>query len=469
MIDTPGFDDTNKSNAELLRDIALLLGALHIEDVGIIGLIYLHRITDQRVGGSSLRSMQIFQSLCGIQCFPNIVLVTTMWDILEQNDAVDTGLSREEILKEKDEFWGEMVKGEAEVTRHDGQLKSAEAILAKILSRNRTVVMDIQKELVDDDLPLEETKVGRLLLEDIMVTRGRHQRDLSEIQEGLEDAVKQYDEEMIATMAEERRRIEALIEGTEESENRLKSTFGELTHEGAGRAIVIKMEGMDGQEEKIQLLEKRVDYLQDELDRSKDAERKNHAQMRRLEAKLDRQKVPVAKTPEKEHHQNERLELPPVIKRIMQWSVQGPRRRPTASSQSRPQGPQSRKKSYPHAQGAYGDPTTASSSPQDCDSESIVQHSQKRAFHEVPSAKGESYHPVVPSCHSDVITQHNTEQIPLPTRPLSPTHRTIIVTPHAQASAAYVLQTDPIGPLRNPQPLAVIRLPRKLSQDPYGR
>ena len=70
MIDTPGFDDTNKYNAELLRDVALLLGALHIEDIDIIGLIYLHRITDQRVRGSSLRSMQIFQGLYGFNASP---------------------------------------------------------------------------------------------------------------------------------------------------------------------------------------------------------------------------------------------------------------------------------------------------------------------------------------------------------------------------------------------------------------
>lgn len=46
-----------------------------------------------------------------------------------------------------------MVKEKADVTRHDGQLESAEAILAKILSRNKAVVMDIQKELVDADFP----------------------------------------------------------------------------------------------------------------------------------------------------------------------------------------------------------------------------------------------------------------------------------------------------------------------------
>ncbi|OCL07323.1 P-loop containing nucleoside triphosphate hydrolase protein, partial [Glonium stellatum] len=269
IIDTPGFDDTNKSNAELFRDIALLLGMLHIRGIGIIGLVYLHRITDQRVGGSSLRSMQIFQSLCGIQCFPNVVLVTTMWDLLEQGDALRTGQSREKILKEKDEFWGQMVKGKAAVMHHDGRLESAETILSEILSYKETVVMDIQKELVDENLPLEETKVGRLLLEDIVAARERHQKNLSKIHEGLEDAEGENDEEMIATIAEEKRKTEASIEGIEDSEERLRITFEKLNQEGEGQPIVTKIERVHQQEEKLEYLERRIGELENAVSRYK--------------------------------------------------------------------------------------------------------------------------------------------------------------------------------------------------------
>jgi hypothetical protein len=42
---TPGFDDTNKSNSEILRDLGNWVVRSYPADVKLSGILYLHRIT----------------------------------------------------------------------------------------------------------------------------------------------------------------------------------------------------------------------------------------------------------------------------------------------------------------------------------------------------------------------------------------------------------------------------------------
>lgn len=47
LIDTPGFDDTNKKDVEVLRDIAGWLGVTYKKKILLSGLIYLHPIDSE--------------------------------------------------------------------------------------------------------------------------------------------------------------------------------------------------------------------------------------------------------------------------------------------------------------------------------------------------------------------------------------------------------------------------------------
>jgi hypothetical protein len=51
LIDTPGFDDTNRSDTEVLKEIARWLVASYKGKILLNGIIYLHRITDIRMQG----------------------------------------------------------------------------------------------------------------------------------------------------------------------------------------------------------------------------------------------------------------------------------------------------------------------------------------------------------------------------------------------------------------------------------
>src|ERR1044071_8985616 len=55
------------------------LNARYQKGFKLTGIIYMHRITDIRVGGISRRTFNVFRKLCGKDSLSNVLLVTNMW------------------------------------------------------------------------------------------------------------------------------------------------------------------------------------------------------------------------------------------------------------------------------------------------------------------------------------------------------------------------------------------------------
>ena len=62
----------------------------------LAGIIYVHRISDDRFSGISVRNFKMFQKLCGDSTLKNVILVTNMWGRVEE----DVGEAREKELAE---------------------------------------------------------------------------------------------------------------------------------------------------------------------------------------------------------------------------------------------------------------------------------------------------------------------------------------------------------------------------------
>ena len=75
----------------------------------ISGILYFHRITDNRVGGVATKNMRLFRKICGDAGLSHVLLCTTMWDIV----APSTGEAREHELR--DDFWAPMLAAGAGV------------------------------------------------------------------------------------------------------------------------------------------------------------------------------------------------------------------------------------------------------------------------------------------------------------------------------------------------------------------
>jgi len=154
LIDTPGFDDDVRSDVQILEDIARWLSKKgYMKENLLDGVIFLHPITLNRVGGSERKRTRLLEKILGSSAYNRVIIATTMWDDLRSQEAVDMRL--EGRLKVGG-VWHEMCSKGATIARHTNDPESAHEIIRKVIR-------------ISDNLG----KVQPLLQEELKVTRGR--------------------------------------------------------------------------------------------------------------------------------------------------------------------------------------------------------------------------------------------------------------------------------------------------------
>ncbi|KAF9450875.1 hypothetical protein P691DRAFT_843395 [Macrolepiota fuliginosa MF-IS2] len=154
FLDTPGFDDTYKTDAHILAQIADWLRETYEAGVKLSGILYLHRITDNRMTNTLLRNQEMFQNLCGSSALSNVMLVTTHWDQLE---TTDQGIKNEEELRSN--YWQPLLDGGSQMLRFEHTCSSAWNIISSLPMTRKP--LEIQREMVDEKKPLSETLAAR--------------------------------------------------------------------------------------------------------------------------------------------------------------------------------------------------------------------------------------------------------------------------------------------------------------------
>ena len=231
LVDTPGFDDTTRSDTDVLKDIAFFLSTVYTNQVKLAGIIYLHRITDPRMGGSALKNLYMFQRLCGDHGLSSVILATTMWAALESTESgQEIGRQREQELS-KPEFWGSMTERGSEIVKHDGTKDSARAIIGRLVDRQTNVVLDIQVQLVDDKKTLDETSAGQYIQKELLEARKRFERDIADYQESMEVALKEKDDTMLQALKKEKEAAEAKEKARFQDWQKLNITVKQLAQE----------------------------------------------------------------------------------------------------------------------------------------------------------------------------------------------------------------------------------------------
>lgn len=135
MVDTPGFDDETRPDSEVLRELAGWLTASYASNIKLNGIIYLHRITDDRLGGQAKSNLIMFKQLCGPDAFSNVILATTMWESVEPT----IGAQREFELKTKQDYWGFMISKGSRVVRHMNTVESARQLVEIYASQTSNI------------------------------------------------------------------------------------------------------------------------------------------------------------------------------------------------------------------------------------------------------------------------------------------------------------------------------------------
>ncbi|KAH7303682.1 hypothetical protein B0I35DRAFT_330121, partial [Stachybotrys elegans] len=163
LVDTPGFDDTKRADIDVLEDLAGWLMAATKNNLKLVGIVHLHRITDVRLGGVAYKDLTMFQRLCGKDSFPSVVLGTTMWPA----NPTANDYNREKELRTT--FYQEMINDGGVMMRIMNTKGSAlEAVLGFIDQPGlpEPMVLAIQKELGKPGATLIDTGAGRQLEEE---------------------------------------------------------------------------------------------------------------------------------------------------------------------------------------------------------------------------------------------------------------------------------------------------------------
>lgn len=95
----------------------------------LAGIIYLHEISSNRMFGSTRKSFEMFQQLCGTNALSAVVLGTTKWGQVDHS----TGEQREKKLEK---FWKEMIERGSAIRRFHNTCESGWAIVDYVLQTN---------------------------------------------------------------------------------------------------------------------------------------------------------------------------------------------------------------------------------------------------------------------------------------------------------------------------------------------
>jgi peptidoglycan/xylan/chitin deacetylase (PgdA/CDA1 family) len=272
LIDTPGFDDTYKSDTDILREVANWLSEAYQRRIQLTGIVYLHRILDVRLGGAAMKNLRMFKELCGPEGLSSVVLATTMWRGVE----MDRALQREQQLVTSPKFWAGMIAKGSKVMRQDQEAESAMAIVDYLVARKRPVVLDIQRQLVDDNMTLDRTSAGMEVQAEIAKHRELYQKKLDEYKQEMQAAIRAKDKESQDEILSLRREIEQKLKKDEEDRLKLQADKDELRRQMDEQLAKERQEFM----EKIQEAEARI--RQDE-----ESQRELQLQQEELRRKLD--------------------------------------------------------------------------------------------------------------------------------------------------------------------------------------
>ncbi|KAI0437599.1 P-loop containing nucleoside triphosphate hydrolase protein [Xylaria telfairii] len=224
VIDTPGFDDTSRSDSEILTEIAKLLAGQFALGFELKGIVYIHRITDNRYAGSAIKTFEVFKRICGERAMGNVMLVTSRWNEVDES----TGASREHELRER--FWAYMLGHGSNLCRYHGDRGSARAIASQILLKE-AVMLQLQDEIVNEGKSLDQTTAGSYVDDNLAKRKAKVEkelRDLEELRQQLRESDRQMNRQVQSDLQKQR---EELLDAEQQQVGLKRNIVGEVEEE----------------------------------------------------------------------------------------------------------------------------------------------------------------------------------------------------------------------------------------------
>ena len=186
LVDTPGFNDTKRSDTEILASLVDWMKGSYNEKMRLSGIIYLHSISEPRMTNSILTNLHMFRKLCGDENLKNVMLATTKSGITPPKDAE----RRERELHSKSGFWRPMIKNGSLIRRFENSAASAQALIEELLQQGTKFLPTIQREIMEQGKNLSDTDAGVFLNEALNTQKEQHRQEIDALKKEMKLAKK---------------------------------------------------------------------------------------------------------------------------------------------------------------------------------------------------------------------------------------------------------------------------------------
>ncbi|KAK0649146.1 P-loop containing nucleoside triphosphate hydrolase protein [Cercophora newfieldiana] len=137
LIDTPGFDDSVRTDLEILADIAKWLASQgFVRKHPLDGLILLHPATHAVVRRNETQRTRLLEKLLGDDAYSRVIIATTMWENLSAEEFMASVGGHMGRFGEQG-VWANFRKKGATFMRHDNTEESAHKIIQHIVSKSK--------------------------------------------------------------------------------------------------------------------------------------------------------------------------------------------------------------------------------------------------------------------------------------------------------------------------------------------
>lgn len=220
LLDTPGFDDTYRTDAEVLQGVADFLSATYKSNIRLSGMVYLQRISDPRMTHGGRANLVMFRALCGDDPLRKVVLATTFWGEMINTDKA---LQHEEELKTNPDYWGDMLSKKATMTRFHDTQESARNILRGLMENEEKISLQIQQEMIDQNLDLAQTTAGEFLNKELNAMAEKYERDLERYKQEMRAALAAHDVELREIKEDQARRTQSILQAMQDQKEVLNA------------------------------------------------------------------------------------------------------------------------------------------------------------------------------------------------------------------------------------------------------
>jgi len=200
-------------------------------DIKLTGILYLHRITDVRMSGTTFRNLRMFGKLCGDNPAPKVIFVTTMWDktSTRQGEQKNKREQKEKEQRQREQrereliknYWRPMLELGARTDRFlPNKEHCAEDIVKQLLDpyASEATPTLLQEETVDQHRSVLETTAAMELYSQIQMLLSHHKAAID-----LQEAAKRTENpQMLAELQKEQARVQSELDKTFADSRKLK-------------------------------------------------------------------------------------------------------------------------------------------------------------------------------------------------------------------------------------------------------